>query len=104
MPIEAKTSSKLLVNFESRSRMRNRRRRPASSRSEAKLRATWVIQGLFGLAVTPRDVHHASLELDHEQHVVAPEKDRVDVEEVGGHDALGLGGEELAPGSVSYTH
>ena len=40
----------------------------------------------------------ASLELNHEQHVVAAEQHGVDVEEVGGHDALGLSREELAPG------
>jgi hypothetical protein len=42
-------------------------------------------------------VHDAPLDLDHEQDVVAPEGDRVDGEEVGGQDALGLGLEELAP-------
>jgi hypothetical protein len=42
-------------------------------------------------------VHDAALHFDDEQHVVAPKEDRVDVEEVGGHNALGLGGEELGP-------
>ena len=36
-----------------RSRMRNRKLRPAPSRSDAKLRAAWVTQGPLGLAVTP---------------------------------------------------
>ena len=53
MPIEANTASKLVVNLVSRSRMRNRNRRPASSRSEVKLRATWVTQAMAGLVVTP---------------------------------------------------
>src|SRR5674476_1411704 len=53
-PIEADTSSKLAVNLVSRSQMRNLNLRPASSRSEAKLRATWVTHGPFGLVVTPR--------------------------------------------------
>jgi hypothetical protein len=44
------------------------------------------------------DVDDASLQLDHEQDVVAAEQHGVDVKEVGGHDALGLGREELAPG------
>src|ERR1035437_2357090 len=44
------------------------------------------------------DVHDGALHFDDEQHVVAPQKDRVDVEEVGGDNALGLGGEELGPG------
>src|ERR1035441_9192900 len=43
------------------------------------------------------DVHDAALHFDDEQHVVAPQEDRVDVEEVRGHSALGLGGEELGP-------
>jgi hypothetical protein len=43
------------------------------------------------------DVDDASLQLDHEQHVVAAEQHSVDVEDVDGNDALGLGGEELAP-------
>src|ERR1039458_5015144 len=47
------------------------------------------------------DVDDASLQLDHEQHVVPAEQHSVDMEEVGGHDALGLGGEELAPGGPS---
>src|ERR1035437_260485 len=43
------------------------------------------------------DVHDAALHFDDEQHVVAPQEDRVDVEEVCGHNALDLGGEELGP-------
>src|ERR1035437_2843470 len=34
------------------------------------------------------DVHDAALHFDDEQHVVAPQEDHVDVEEVGGHNAL----------------
>jgi hypothetical protein len=49
MPIEASTVSELAVNLVSRSRTRNRKWRPASSRAEAKLRATWAIQGPMGL-------------------------------------------------------
>jgi len=37
------------------------------------------------------DVHDPSLHLDHQQHVVAAEEDGVDGEEVGCHDARGLG-------------
>src|SRR5664280_803812 len=43
------------------------------------------------------DVRDAALHFDDEQHVVAPQEDSVDVEEVRGHNALGLGGEELGP-------
>src|ERR1039458_2769348 len=41
------------------------------------------------------DVDDASFQ--HEQHVVPAEQHSVDMEEVGGDDALGLGGEEFAP-------
>jgi hypothetical protein len=40
----------------------------------------------------------AALELDYEQHIELAETDRVHDEEVGGQDALGLGGDELFPG------
>ena len=43
------------------------------------------------------DVDDAALHLDDEEHVVTAEQHRVDMEEVGSHDALGLGGEELSP-------
>jgi hypothetical protein len=43
-------------------------------------------------------VDYAALELDHEKHIELVETDRVHDEEVGGQDALGLGGEELLPG------
>jgi hypothetical protein len=56
MPIEASTVSELAVNLVSRSRTRNRKWRPASSRAEAKLRATWAIQGPMGLdLVKPKE-------------------------------------------------
>jgi hypothetical protein len=98
MPIEVKTSSKLLVNLVSRSRMRNRKRRPASSRPAAKLLChlghPWAVR----IGGDTEDVHDTSLQFDHEQHVVAPEENGIDMEEVGGHDALGLGRAKLAPG------
>src|ERR1035441_1713189 len=53
----------------------------------------WVI----GIGGGTEDVDDASLQFDDEQHVVAPQEDRVDVEEVRGHNALGLGGAELGP-------
>jgi hypothetical protein len=43
-------------------------------------------------------VDHSALELNHEQHIELVETERVHDEEVGGQDALGLGGEELLPG------
>src|SRR5664280_2657488 len=44
------------------------------------------------------DVHDPALHFDDDQHVVAPKEDRADAEEVRGHNAPGLGGEELGPG------
>ena len=41
---------------------------------------------------------YAPLELDDEEHIELVETDRVHDEEVGGQDAVGLGGEELLPG------
>ena len=54
MSMAVKTASKAVVNLASRSRMRNRKRRPASSRSMSRLRACWVSQAPVGWAVTPR--------------------------------------------------
>jgi hypothetical protein len=49
-----------------------------------------------GWAVIP-EVHAAAVVLDHEEDVEAPQQDGVDVGEVNGKDAVGLGGQELAP-------
>ena len=96
MPIEANTASQPVVNLVSRSRIKNRNDRPASSSSAVKLRATWVTQGPVGFSVTPRRwTTRRSTSIT--KHLVAPEQDGVDMEEVGGHDALGLGVEELGP-------
>jgi hypothetical protein len=54
MSVAVKTASKAVVNLASRSRMRNRKLRPASSRSMTRLRACWVSQEPVGRAVTPR--------------------------------------------------
>jgi hypothetical protein len=35
-------------------------------------------------------VYDSTVDLDDEEYVVAPEQDPIDVEEVGGEDALGL--------------
>ncbi len=97
MPVEAKTLSRLVVKLVSRSRTRNRTRRPACSRSAQKLRDLGH-PGAVGVGRDAEEVDDAPLELDDEQHVVAAEQDGVDGEEVGGHDGVGLGAEELDPG------
>jgi hypothetical protein len=43
-------------------------------------------------------VYPSPVDLDHEEHVEASHRNRIDGEEVGGQDALGLGTQELAPG------
>jgi hypothetical protein len=48
IPSEANTSSKLAVNFASRSRIKNRNDRACSARSPARLRATWVTKNPVG--------------------------------------------------------
>jgi hypothetical protein len=53
MPAEVNTSSKLVVNLVSRSRMRNLSRSARSSRSMTRFRACWTTHMPFGLAVRP---------------------------------------------------
>jgi hypothetical protein len=45
-------------------------------------------------------VHSSSVDLNHEEHVEAAQRDHVDGEEVGSQDAFGLGTQELAPGGA----
>src|SRR6266567_3295884 len=91
MPSEPKTASKLSVNLESRSRMRNLNCPTWSPRSMSRLRACWVTRH-------SQNVDPAAGDLHHEQHVQAREQHRVDVEEVACQHGFGLGGQELPPG------
>ncbi len=47
--------------------------------------------GGVGVGGDAEQVHDAPLHLDHEQDVVAPQRDRLGGEEVGGQEALGPG-------------
>src|SRR5450759_1869103 len=96
-PIEANTSSKVAVNLVSP---------VADEESESPAGILQVRGEIAGHLCDPwtvrvgggsEDVHDAALHFDDEEHVVAPQEDRVDMEEVRGHNALGLGGEELGP-------
>ena len=49
----------------------------------------------------PGQEDHAALQVDEEQDIEAPERDRVDVEEVAGKGASGLGSQELRPRRAS---
>jgi hypothetical protein len=80
----------------SRSRMRNRKRRAASSRSMARLRACWVSQAPVGWAVTPRMCTRGGV-LDDEERVEPVQGDGVEVEQVAGEDRVRLGSQELGP-------
>jgi hypothetical protein len=53
--------------------------------------------GTVGVGGDAEQVHPSSLDLDHEEHVEAPEENCVDGEEVGCQDSFGLGAQELAP-------
>jgi len=95
-----KTASKAAVNLLSRSRIRNAKRRWASSRSHEQ------VAGLLGQPGSGRvrghveDVDAAGGEFDDEERVEAVQGDRVEVEQVAGQDAVGLGVEELRPGGT----
>jgi hypothetical protein len=45
-----------------------------------------------------QDVHGPGLDLHAEQHINAPQENRVDMQEVAGQDPGGLRGQELPPG------
>jgi hypothetical protein len=62
------------------------------------LRAAWVVQAPVGAGGDAGQVRAAGAVLDDDQGIHPPQQDRVDVHEVGGQDAAGLGGQELLPG------
>ena len=49
-----------------------------------------------------QDVHPPGPHLHDEQHIEAPEKDRVDMEEIAGQQAIGLRAQERPPGGVHF--
>lgn len=54
-----------------------------------------------GMRCGAEDVQPPGGDLDQEQHVDAGQPDGLDVQEVAGQDAFGLGGEELSPGGAA---
>ena len=54
IPAPAMTASNVVVNCPARSRTRNRKPSPRSSRSISRLRACWVVHVLVGWLVVPR--------------------------------------------------
>jgi hypothetical protein len=91
-----KTASKAAVNFVSRSRMRNRKRRPASSKS---MQSAGLLDqpGSGGVGGDAEDVHAASGVLDDEEDVQPAQADGVQVEQVAGQDRMRLRPQELGP-------
>jgi hypothetical protein len=93
-----KTASRAAVNLLSRSRMRIRKPRLASSRSISRLRASWGEPGSGRMGGDAEDVHPRAGVLDEEQRVEPVQGDRVEVETDTGEDRRGLRLEELRPG------
>ena len=98
MPSEANTSSKLAVNFASRSSDQEPERPTVLGEIPGEVAGNLGDEGAGRMIGDTEDVDYAALELDDEQHIELVETDRVHDEEVGSQDALGLGGEELLPG------
>jgi hypothetical protein len=73
-----------------------------SANALARGERTGVLTALMSMeARDAEQVYDAPFDLDGEEHVVAPQQHGVHGEEVGGHDALGLGAQELGPGRPS---
>jgi hypothetical protein len=87
VPFPVKMPSNAAVNLVSRSRMMNLIRPARSPRSRRRLRACWAVQAPVGYAVTPQDVHSPGLDLYHEQHVQASQRDGIAMQEITRQDA-----------------
>jgi len=86
-----KTAAKLMVNLASRSRMRNRKASAGIFEAGGEVARHLGDPRAVGTGGDAEHVHDAARDPDHEEHVVAPEEDGVDVEEVHRHDAFRLG-------------
>jgi hypothetical protein len=95
--------SSIAVDLVWRSRMKNRKDLPASSRSMARLRASWVSQAPVGCVVTPRMWDLAGGVFDDEERVEAGQGGGVDVEQVPGEDRVCLDAEELGPSGCTVV-
>src|ERR1039457_1923542 len=95
--LPANTSSNVLVNLPSRSRIRNLKRSARAPRSIRRFRACWAVQAPVGLAVTPR-TRAPGFDLHDEEDVQALEEHCVYVEEVARQDPRRLRRQELPPG------
>jgi hypothetical protein len=82
-----------------RSRSKERRCGPRSSNTSRRLRPCCATHLPLGSAVT-RPGGHAGVQFDEEQHIAPLPPERVDGEEVAGHDACGLLAQERRPGAT----
>jgi hypothetical protein len=67
-----------------------------------RLRACWTTQAPDGFGVHPARWTRRGAELDEEEHVQAPQRDRLDREEVAGEQARGLAAQEDREGFQNY--
>ena len=102
MSMAAKTASNAAVNLASRSRMRNRKPRPASSIHEQVARL--LGQPRAGrVGGDAEQVYPAGGVLDDEERVEPVQRDGVEVKQVAGQDGVRLRAQELAPGRSGAT-
>src|ERR1039457_4381899 len=97
-PAAVNTASKELVNWPARSRSRNLTDAARWSRSIRKFRAACVVHAAVRVCGNAGQVNLAGVVLDDDQRVDAPQENGIDMHEIGGDDAAGLGCQELLPG------
>ena len=101
--VAEKTASKAAVNLVSRSRIRNRKRRPASSRSMSRFAGQLGQPGAGRVGGDPEDVHPAGGVLDDEEDIQPAQGDGVEVKQIAGQDSVRLGSQELCPRGSAPT-
>ena len=97
IPASLSTASNSPGNLPSRSRIRNRARLPASSRSMTRFLAAWATQEAGRMRGRAQDPDPPTGVLDDRQHVQACAGQGDGLEEFGGKQGVGLGTEEGQP-------
>ncbi len=92
------TTSNNSGNLASRSRINNRARQPASSRSMTRFRAAWITHAAVGWPVAPRTRMRRVWVLDDRQHLHVGAGESHGLQEVTRQQRLGLGAQEPGPG------
>ena len=101
MPSLANTASKTVVNLVSRSRIKEGEGRCAVVEVGQEIARLLGDPGSVRVRRGAQEVDAAGGVLGDEQHVEPVQQHRVDAEEVGGEDAVCLGGEDLSPGGAA---